>query len=130
MKGIIRTGDTHTGGGKVLRGSSNMKFGGIGVARLGDPVSCPIKGHGPTVIAEGHPTLAIMVYRLRSMATVVLVVVYCCRACHKPGCANDACRFKTYSPACPTASSTGVVGLVAVFAVLAGSGHLLGHYEQ
>ncbi|MGG6216849.1 hypothetical protein ACQ4OF_08730, partial [Klebsiella pneumoniae] len=43
---------------------------------------------------------------------------------------NDACRFKTYSPACPTASSTGVVGLVAVFAVLAGSGHLLGHYEQ
>ncbi|MGK2370850.1 hypothetical protein ACSJHA_16380, partial [Klebsiella pneumoniae] len=76
------------------------------------------------------PSLAIMAYRLRSMATVVLVVVYCCRACHKPGCANDACRFKTYSPACPTASSTGVVGLVAVFAVLAGSGHLLGHYEQ
>lgn len=32
MKGIIRTGDTHTGGGKVLRGSSNMKFGGIGAA--------------------------------------------------------------------------------------------------
>ncbi|HHB8371736.1 TPA: PAAR domain-containing protein, partial [Klebsiella pneumoniae] len=58
MKGIIRTGDTHTGGGKVLRGSSNMKFGGIGVARLGDPVSCPIKGHGPTVIAEGHPTFS------------------------------------------------------------------------
>ncbi|YBF82973.1 PAAR domain-containing protein [Klebsiella pneumoniae] len=40
------------------RGSSNMKFGGIGVARLGDPVSCPIKGHGPTVIAEGHPTFS------------------------------------------------------------------------
>ena len=58
MKGIIRTGDTHTGGGRVLRGSSNMKFGGIGVARLGDPVSCPIKGHGPTVIAEGHPTFS------------------------------------------------------------------------
>ncbi|MDS7914957.1 PAAR domain-containing protein [Klebsiella pasteurii] len=56
MKGIIRTGDTHTGGGKVLSGSTNMKFGGIGVARLGDPVSCPSKGHGPTVIAEGHPT--------------------------------------------------------------------------
>ena len=123
MKGIIRTGDTHTGGGKVLRGSSNMKFGGIGVARLGDPVSCPIKGHGLT------PLLAIMVYRLRSMATVVLVVAYCCRACHKPGCANDACRFKTYSPACSTASSTGVVGLVAVFAVLAGSRHLLGHEQ-
>ncbi|MFH7092709.1 PAAR domain-containing protein, partial [Klebsiella pneumoniae] len=25
---------------------------------LGDPVSCPIKGHGPTVIAEGHPTFS------------------------------------------------------------------------
>ncbi|STT73389.1 PAAR motif family protein [Klebsiella pneumoniae] len=58
MKGIIRTDDTHTGGGKVLSGSSNMKFGGIGVARLGDLVSCPIKGHGPTVIAEGHPTFS------------------------------------------------------------------------
>ena len=58
MKGIIRTGDTHTGGGKVLRGSSNMKFGGIGVARLGDPVSCPIKVHVPSVFAEGHPTFS------------------------------------------------------------------------
>lgn len=56
MKCIIRIGDKHTGGGVVLSGSTKMKFGGIGVARLGDPVSCPIKGHGPTVIAEGHPT--------------------------------------------------------------------------
>lgn len=38
--------------------------------------------------------------------------------------------LKRIPPACSTASSTGVVGLVAVFAVLAGSGHLLGHYEQ
>ena len=56
MKGIIRVGDKNTGGGSVLSGSTNMKFCGIGVARLGDPVSCPIEGHGPTVIAEGHPT--------------------------------------------------------------------------
>ncbi|MFZ4833274.1 PAAR domain-containing protein [Rouxiella sp. Mn2063] len=56
MKGIIRIGDMHTGGGSVLSGSSNMKFGGIGVARQGDPVSCPIPGHGLTVIAQGHPT--------------------------------------------------------------------------
>ncbi|MTH48814.1 PAAR domain-containing protein [Intestinirhabdus alba] len=55
MKGIIRTGDPHTGGGTVLKGSTKMKFCGIGVARLGDPVSCPIIGHGLTVIAEGHP---------------------------------------------------------------------------
>jgi len=56
MKGIIRVGDMHTGGGSVLSGSSNMQFAGIGVARQGDPVSCPIPGHGPTVIAQGHPT--------------------------------------------------------------------------
>jgi len=56
MKGIIRIGDKNTGGGSVLSGSSKMKFSGTGVARQGDPVSCPIKGHGPTVIAEGHPT--------------------------------------------------------------------------
>lgn len=56
MKGIIRIGDKNTGGGSVLSGSSKMKFSSTGVARQGDPVSCPIKGHGPTVIAEGHPT--------------------------------------------------------------------------
>jgi uncharacterized Zn-binding protein involved in type VI secretion len=56
MKGIIRIGDTTTGGGKVLSGSGEMRFDGIGVARLGDPVMCPIPGHGRTTIAEGNPT--------------------------------------------------------------------------
>ncbi|WCD83639.1 PAAR domain-containing protein [Pseudomonas sp. TUM22785] len=32
-----------------------MICNGIGVARVGDPVSCPIPGHGPTVIVEGNP---------------------------------------------------------------------------
>jgi len=54
MRFIIRIGDRTTGGGAVLSGSSAMRFGGIGVAREGDPVSCPIPGHGPTVIAEGY----------------------------------------------------------------------------
>ncbi|WP_312953729.1 PAAR domain-containing protein [Atlantibacter hermannii] len=57
MKGIIRVGDKNTGGGAVLSGSTHMTFCSISVARLGDPVSCPIEGHNPTVIAEGHPTL-------------------------------------------------------------------------
>ena len=57
MKGIIRTGDKTTGGGTVLGGSSAMKFDGIGAARQGDPVSCPIPGHGSTMIAEGHPNV-------------------------------------------------------------------------
>ncbi len=55
MRGVIRIGDKTTSGGTVLSGSSVMKFGGIGVAREGDPVMCPIPGHGSTVIAEGHP---------------------------------------------------------------------------
>ena len=58
MKGFIRKNDKLSSGGYVTVGSETMKFGGIGVARLGDPVSCPIKGHGPTVIAEGHPTFS------------------------------------------------------------------------
>jgi uncharacterized Zn-binding protein involved in type VI secretion len=56
MKNIIRIGDKTTGGGTVQSGSTVMKFGGVGVAREGDPVDCPIPGHGRTVIAEGHPT--------------------------------------------------------------------------
>lgn len=55
MNGIIRIGDKTTGGGTVLSGSSGVQFDGIGVAREGDPVHCPIPGHGRTVIAEGHP---------------------------------------------------------------------------
>lgn len=56
MKGVIRIGDKTTSGGAVLAGSSAMIFEGIGAARQGDPVSCPLPGHGPTVIAEGHST--------------------------------------------------------------------------
>ncbi|MFA7895489.1 PAAR domain-containing protein [Pseudomonas putida] len=55
MKGIIRVGDNTSGGGIVLTGSSSMRFGGIYVAREGDPVSCPVPGHGRTVIAEVYP---------------------------------------------------------------------------
>lgn len=56
MKGIIRIGDKTTHGGEVLGGSTKMKFSGMGVARVGDNVSCPIEGHDPTTIVEGHPT--------------------------------------------------------------------------
>ncbi|WP_071842837.1 PAAR domain-containing protein [Cedecea neteri] len=57
MKGIIRVGDKTTGGGKVLSGSSKMKFKGLGVARINDRVSCPIDGHSPSYISQGHPTM-------------------------------------------------------------------------
>ncbi|WP_346343156.1 PAAR domain-containing protein [Pseudomonas sp. WS 5079] len=49
-------GNKTTGGRTVQSGSVVMKFRGIGVARKGDPVDCPIPGHGRTEIAEGHPT--------------------------------------------------------------------------
>lgn len=42
MLQIIRKGDKTTHGGSVLTASETMKFGGIGVARKGDKVSCPI----------------------------------------------------------------------------------------
>ncbi|WP_240150328.1 PAAR domain-containing protein, partial [Erwinia amylovora] len=37
-------GDKTTHGGAVQSGSSAMIFGGIGVARKGDKVSCPQQG--------------------------------------------------------------------------------------
>lgn len=52
---IIRKGDKTTHGGSVMTCSETMIFGGIGVARKGDRVSCPIPGHGPTTIIEGNP---------------------------------------------------------------------------
>lgn len=55
MLNIIRKGDKTTHGGTVLTCSEKMKFGGIGVARKGDRVSCPVEGHGPTTIIEGNP---------------------------------------------------------------------------
>jgi uncharacterized Zn-binding protein involved in type VI secretion len=48
MKNIIRIGDKNSGNGTVQSGSTVMKFG--------DPVDCPVPGHGRTVVAEGHPT--------------------------------------------------------------------------
>lgn len=56
MKGIIRKGDTTTSGGEVLAGSESMVFDGLGAARLGDLVMCPVPGHGLNAIAEGNST--------------------------------------------------------------------------
>jgi len=55
MLPVVRIGDKTTHGGMVLTGSATMLFGGIGVARKGDRVSCPLQGHGPTTIVEGNP---------------------------------------------------------------------------
>jgi len=55
MQGIIRIGDKTTHGGEVQTGSDTMIFEGTGVARKGDKVSCPIKGHEPATITQGNP---------------------------------------------------------------------------
>lgn len=57
MKGVVRIGDKTTGGGQVQSGSTKMRFDGIGVARLNDPINCPVEGHSSSYIAEGHPTM-------------------------------------------------------------------------
>ena len=49
MPGIIRVGDSHTGGGKVESGSPRQNFMGRAIARLYDHVSCP--KHGDNRIA-------------------------------------------------------------------------------
>ena len=53
MKGIIRIGDKTTGGGTVLSGCTAVQFGGIGVARQGDPLKSQIPGYSRLVITEG-----------------------------------------------------------------------------
>ncbi|WP_413494782.1 PAAR domain-containing protein [Morganella psychrotolerans] len=57
MKGIIRVGDRTSGGGYVTSGSSVIKFSGKYIARKGDPVDCPKKGHNNAFISQGHPTM-------------------------------------------------------------------------
>lgn len=51
MPNFVRIGDANDHGGNVLTGSTTMKFERLGVARIGDRVSCP--KHGENVIVEG-----------------------------------------------------------------------------
>ena len=56
---IVRLGDFTSHGGKVITASTTHTIGGIGIARVGDKVSCPLPGHGMTVIVAGAPTYLI-----------------------------------------------------------------------
>lgn len=57
---FILVGDKTDHGGKVIQGSSVSDVGGIAIARVGDKVTCPKKGHrGTTTIATGDPTCII-----------------------------------------------------------------------
>jgi uncharacterized Zn-binding protein involved in type VI secretion len=50
---IVRMGDLTSHGGKVVTASTTHTIGGIGVARMGDKLICPIAGHGVNAIVEG-----------------------------------------------------------------------------
>lgn len=54
MKGVIRISDKTSSGGAVTSGSAAMIFDGLGVARVGDSVFCPLPGHGANRIAQGN----------------------------------------------------------------------------
>jgi uncharacterized Zn-binding protein involved in type VI secretion len=57
---FILLGDKTSHGGTVITASGSSDCDGKGIARVGDKVSCPRKGHGGvTVIATGDPTAVI-----------------------------------------------------------------------
>lgn len=59
MKGVIRLNDPTSHGGVVTSASSTSVVLGIGVARVGDTVSCPKKGHRNCTIVQGDPDVVI-----------------------------------------------------------------------
>lgn len=57
---FILIGDSTDHGGVVLEGTQVSDIGGKAIARVGDKVSCPKRGHGgTTVIVSGDPTCII-----------------------------------------------------------------------
>lgn len=57
---FILLGDKTSHGGTVIGASQTSDCDGRGIARVGDKVTCPKKGHGRvTTIASGDPTALI-----------------------------------------------------------------------
>ena len=56
---IVRLGDVTSHGGKVISASSTHFIHGIGIARVGDKITCPISGHGINSIVQGATTYQI-----------------------------------------------------------------------
>lgn len=57
---LIVIGDKTDHGGTVIEGAPTSDTDGKRIARVGDKVTCPKKGHGGvTVIASGDPTCII-----------------------------------------------------------------------
>lgn len=56
---IVRLGDKTSHGGAVITASVTHTISGIGIARVGDKVSCPQQGHGVNAIVEGSATYTV-----------------------------------------------------------------------
>ena len=56
---FILVGDKTDHGGVVVEGSPYSVVDGKAIARVGDKVTCPKRGHGPTTIVSGDPTAII-----------------------------------------------------------------------
>lgn len=58
-RALIRLGDSTSHGGTVIEASTIRRSGGIGIARVGDKVTCPIPGHGTNPIVSGDLTFIV-----------------------------------------------------------------------
>jgi len=56
---FIVMGDGTSHGGTVVGASGTTDTHGKFIARVGDKVTCPIPGHGSTVIVSGDPTMIV-----------------------------------------------------------------------
>ena len=55
----IVLGDKTSHGGTVIEASGSSATGDVMIARVGDKVSCPKRGHGTCAIISGDPTVII-----------------------------------------------------------------------
>lgn len=57
---LIVVGDKTSHGGVVIQGSAMSDAAGKMISRVGDKVTCPVRGHGSvTIIVSGDPTLIV-----------------------------------------------------------------------
>src|SRR5436309_3555949 len=59
MRPFIVMGDQTSHGGVVIGSTQTTDTHGKRLARVGDQVTCPKKGHGTTVIVTGDPTMIV-----------------------------------------------------------------------
>jgi uncharacterized Zn-binding protein involved in type VI secretion len=58
-RNLIVLGDKTSHGGTVIEASAESSIGNVRIARVGDKVTCPRKGHGTCPIVTGDPTCLI-----------------------------------------------------------------------